>query len=104
MNQNRNRRIPSFRHHKASGQGYVVLNGTHIYLGAHAKPETVQKYHQVIAEWCANGRQLSPSPDQVTITELCASFWKHAQSHYVRPSGEPTSSIERVKVVIRWIH
>ncbi len=28
-----NRRVPSLRHHKASGQAYVVLNGKAVYLG-----------------------------------------------------------------------
>lgn len=50
MKHNRTKRIPSFRHHKASGQGYVVLSGAHIYLGGYAKTETRQKYHQAIAE------------------------------------------------------
>jgi len=101
MKRGRSRRIPSFRHHKASGQGYVVLSGTHIYLGAYAKPETQQKYHQVIAEWCANGYRLPVKPEELTVTELCAAYWNHAETHYVRPSGEPTSSLDRAKVVLR---
>jgi len=36
---------PKLRLHKASGQGYVVLNGAAVYLGRHGKPETLRRYH-----------------------------------------------------------
>ena len=100
MKRNRSKRIPSFRHHKATGQGYVVLNGTHIYLGRYETPETQQKYHQVIAEWCANGYRLAAPPKEITVMELCAAYWQHAQNHYRRPDGTPTNSLDRVKRVL----
>ena len=101
MKQNCSKRIPSFRHHKASGQGYVVLSGTHIYLGAYAKPETQQKYHQVIAEWCANGYRLPVKPEELTVMELCAAYWNHTETHYFSPGGELASSLHRVKMALR---
>lgn len=100
MKRNRTKRIPSFRHHKATDQGYVVLNGTHIYLGRYDKPETRQKYHQFIAEWCANGYRLAAPPKEITVMELCAAYWQHAQNHYRRPDGTPTNSLDRVKRVL----
>jgi hypothetical protein len=48
---------PKYRFHKATGQGYVVLKGQAIYLGRHDLPETQQRYHQLVAEWIAAGRQ-----------------------------------------------
>lgn len=75
------KRIPKFRHHKATGQGYVVLNGRQMYLGRYDKPEYQQRYHQVISEWLANDKKLPTSTAEITVMELCAAFWKHAQSY-----------------------
>jgi len=47
--------VPPFRVHKATGQGYVNLNGRRVYLGRADTPEAKQRYARVIAEWTANG-------------------------------------------------
>lgn len=52
------RKTPSLRLHKATGQGYVELNGRRIYLGKYELPETEERYHATISEWLANGRKL----------------------------------------------
>ena len=39
---------PKLRHHKASGRGFVELNGRRIYLGRWGDPETQERYHKVI--------------------------------------------------------
>ena len=64
----KNRRVPSLRLHKASGQAYVVLNGKAVYCGKHGTTEAEQRYHQAIAEWLAAGRQLPAGPD-ITVKE-----------------------------------
>ncbi len=79
-----NRRAPSLRHHKASGQGYVVLNGKAVYLGRYDTPEARQKYHQVISEWMAAGNQLPAEPNQITVKEVIACFWTHARQRRER--------------------
>ncbi len=40
------KRTPKFRHHKASGQGFVELAGKRIYLGRFDLPETEARYHR----------------------------------------------------------
>lgn len=40
-----------FRHHKATGQGLVELNGRRIYLGRYDLPATAEKYRRLVAEW-----------------------------------------------------
>ena len=77
-----NRRVPSLRFHKASGRAYVVLNGKAIYCGAHGTDEADARYHQVIAEWLAAGKQLPEDPNQITVKELVARFWSHAEQYY----------------------
>jgi hypothetical protein len=71
--------IPTYRYHKASGQGIVTLNGIDHYLGAHGTPESKAKYDRLIAEWIARGRH--PDPDRVQgemlIKELVAGHYAH---------------------------
>ena len=55
-------RVPEFRLHKATGQGYVVLNGQAVYLGRWDRPETEQRYHLLIATWLAAGGKRPPEP------------------------------------------
>ncbi len=95
------KRIPSFRHHKDSGQGFLELDGQRHYLGRFDLPETQERYHRLIAEWLANDRQLSVDPSDITIVELCARFWRHAKAYYRRPDGTPTSEIENVRLALR---
>ena len=77
-----NRRVPSLRFHKASGQSYVVLSGKAIYCGKPDDPATQQRYHQAIAEWLAAGQQPIANPMTITIKELLAWFWTHAEQYY----------------------
>ena len=47
------RKVPSYCHHKASGQAVVRINSKDIYLGLYGTPASKEKYHRVIAEWLA---------------------------------------------------
>lgn len=99
-NKRRNSAIPKLRHHKATGQAYVVLNNKSIFFGAYGTPEATQKYHQTIAEWLAAGR-LSQAPHEIIINEVIARFWVHAQGYYVRPDGTPTNEINNFRQALR---
>ncbi len=94
-------KIPSFRRHKASKQGFVDLNGKRLYLGRYDSPEARQKYHRVIAEWLAAGRQLPTNPTTITVNELLARFWLHARTYYVTADGKPTCEINNLKQALR---
>lgn len=78
-------RLPSFRHHKNSGQAIVTLNGRDIYLGAFNSAESKAEYRRVTAEWLASGKtcQDANAGDMLTIFELVAHFWRHAQGYYI---------------------
>ena len=73
--------VPPYRHHKATGQGYVNLNGRRIYLGRFDKTESRQRYHRLVAEWEANGQRLSTKTD-ITVVELISQFWDYAKQQY----------------------
>jgi len=44
------RRVPAYRLHKPSGQARVIIHGKHHYLGKYGSPESLGKYHRLVAE------------------------------------------------------
>lgn len=93
--------VPSFRIHKATGQGYVELAGKRIYLGRAELPETRQKYHAKVAEWLASGRSLPVAPQLISVTELGNAFLKHALIYYRHADGSLTNEIRMIKDALR---
>jgi hypothetical protein len=78
--------LPTYRHHRASGQAVVTLCGKDVYLGPHGTKLSRDNYDRVVAEWLAAGRSLPrPARDDVAITvaELVNAF---------RKSPEPTGN------------
>jgi integrase len=73
--------VPKLQHHKASGQGRVLLDGRHWYCGKWGTPECKATYDRLVAEWLHNGRRL-PSPPK--------------PSHSVSESAPPSASTEPV--------
>ena len=99
--QQNNNKVPKLRIHKATGQAYVVLNGRAIYFGNHRTCDPKAQYHKVIAEWLANGRQPQAPPNEITISELMARFWIHAEGYYRDASGSPTKEMENIRFSLR---
>jgi integrase len=102
----KNRRVPSYRYHKASDQAVVVLDGRSHYLGAWNSPESRADYDRLIAEWLASGRRAS-SPEPVsavaapTVAEVILAFWRHAEDHYRAPDGTPSGELINLKVALK---
>lgn len=94
-------RTPKLRHHKPTGQGYVVLNGKYIFFGPYGDPDVIEQYHRTIAEWVANGRQPQKTPEDITINELLARFWVYAEGYYHDAEGNPTTEIGNLRVSLR---
>ena len=97
-------RIPSYRHHKPSGQAVVTLSGRDHYLGNHGSPESRREYERLLAEWLTNHRRppeepASCSPD-LTMSELLLAYWDHVQSYYVK-DGKPTSEPDTIRQALR---
>ena len=93
--------MPGFRCHKASGQGFIEVEGHRHYLGRYDLSATREKYHRFIAEWLANGRRLPVSPDDITIVELLDRFFSHADTYYRRPDGSHSSEIKVFRLALR---
>lgn len=88
---------PTYRRLKEKGRpdrAFVELNGRRIYLGKYGTEESKRKFFRVLAEWTANGRQLTVGQTELTIVELIARFWRHAEQYYRRSDGSPTGTAE----------
>lgn len=46
-------RTPKYRHYKPKDLGVVRIDGRYVYLGRFNCPESLQKYHRVVADWLA---------------------------------------------------
>ncbi len=97
----RNRRVPSLRHHKATGQAYAVLNGKAVYFGRNDDPQAEQKYHQAIAEWLAAGKQLPLDPNVITVKEVISRFWTHARDYYRTLTDGRVKELEQFRLAVR---
>lgn len=97
-------KVPSYRHHRASGQAAVTLNGRDHYLGPHGSPESREAYNRVLQEWLSNNR-LTPLQPEVAITntaidDLIVAFWHHAETYYVK-DGQPTRELQALRYSLR---
>ncbi len=109
---------PSLRRHKSSGLAVVTLSGRDHYLGPWPEgqkqppPDVVRQYDRLVAGWLASGRQGPPDtreagrPDEpphggVTVGGLILRFWAHAERHYRRADGSPTSEPDNYRLSLR---
>ena len=71
------KRVPTYRHHKPSGQAVVTLDGRDHYLGKHGTEASKQEYDRLIAEWLASGRRTPRGGDRLdglTVNELLLAY------------------------------
>lgn len=101
----RQRRIPSYRLHKPTGQAVVRLDGRDHYLGKHGSEASHEKYHRLIAEWLASGQHRVPSAESrtpdVTINEMILAFLRFAEKHYRHADGTPTGEFDNLRHALR---
>ncbi len=90
-------RTPKLRHHKATGQAFVELNGHRHYLGAYGSDKARQRYHRLLAEWTAHGGRLPVAQEEITVTELCERYIEFATGYY----GEHSHELYPIREVLR---
>lgn len=124
MAPSRKPRIPSLRRHRPSQRAVVTLSGHDHYLGpwpdhaAHPPAESQAAYDRLVAQWLAGSRAavltaeeqkrrllagLDPDapPSDLTVGELIAAFWKHAEGYYLHPDGTATGELENFRYSFR---
>lgn len=94
--------VPKYRRHRASGQAIVTLSGKDFYLGPFGSKISHTEYDRLTAEWLAYGRRLPVDENSsITVEELLAAFWQHAESYYVGRDGKPTREIDSYRQAMK---
>jgi hypothetical protein len=75
----------------------VTLNGRDICLGRFGTPQSRAEYDRAITEWIASGRQFLPDKNEVTISEIIAAYWSHAERYYRRSDGTQSDEVSCIK-------
>jgi integrase len=105
-------RVPVYRikkvgHHRYGCVSLPTGTGTRkdVLLGRHSK-QAKAEYARVIAEWEAKDRRGVPgetdhkTPD-LSIAELLAAYWKHAEGYYRDKDGNPTGEINDLRFALK---
>ena len=100
-------RPPKYRHHKASGQAIVTIEGRDHYLGLYGSPESHEKYQRLVAQWTERQKDsvchvTSSSIDvsNLRVCELLVAYLDFAKNYYVK-NGCPTGEYRNMKDAIR---
>lgn len=97
--------VPSYRHHKPSGQAVVTIRTAEgerrdVYLGTYNSPESRAEYGRIVAELATSPAARS-SPARAssgpTVDQVLLAFWKYAEPHYRRPDGKPSTELEELR-------
>jgi integrase len=110
MPRRRGQSFPQMCHHKSSGRAFVVVTEAdgkrrQVYLGPWGSEEAKREYDRVIARLAASPNR-SPlianrSTDDITLNELLVAYLRHAEGYYVDATGQPTPTVDRIKVTLR---
>ena len=105
-------KVPSYCHHKASGQAVVTLNGKDHYLGSYGSPESRAMYQRLLAEWLGNQQTIRSkssvydhevvAKEDLQINELLVAYFRHAKTYYVK-NGKPTRELSNLKQAARFL-
>src|SRR5262245_41021454 len=101
------RRIPSYRLHKPTGQAVVRLDGHVHYLGKYRTEASQEAYRRLIAEWLVTQHapptkaSAQAAPPDLTIAALILAFWRHAEQHYRHADGTPTGELDNLRHALR---
>jgi integrase len=104
-------RVPVYRCKRVSGYKYGCVSLTDgtgrrkdVLLGKFGSKGSKAEYARVIAEWEAKDRRGVPEADRkstdITINELLAAFWDHANVYY-RMDGKPTGELSDLRLAQR---
>lgn len=99
--------IPKYRHHKASGQAVVTVDGRDIYLGSYGSAESRGQYGVILAKIARQEPVVEAQPEVplslLTVDEVLVGYYDHCQTHYVK-HGQQTSEVPLVAMTIKPLH
>ena len=104
-------KVPSYCHHKASGQAVVRINGRDRYLGEYGSPESHQEYERLVAEWrLASKTTVVPPATKLTarraekadtVNAMILAYLKHAKAYYTDCDGNLSREYEEMVFALR---
>jgi integrase len=95
-------KLPGYRLHKGTGQGYTEYQRKAYYFGAYGSPESRQKFARFISQLTAIAAPAAAVllPGSVPlVAELVDSFLDHAATRYVK-DGRPTSELTGYRAAV----
>ena len=110
--------LPSYQHHKTTGQARAYIDGRDYYLGLYGSDESRRRFGELIARHAAGlplvdplaqpkaelfgstteKPQVDPGP---SVAELIVAFKAFADAYYLKPDGTPTAEIDCLESAIR---
>ena len=106
------KKIPIYGLHKATGQARVYIGGRSYYLGEYGSEGSRIRYGEIVAKVISGqaidpfsapkrNRTTTPTLDPgPSVSELCLTFLRHAESHYLK-NGRQTSEVHILRSVVR---
>lgn len=112
--------LPTYRHNKAAGRGFVVIDGERQYTGKWGTQEANDRHAMLVAGWIARGRTSLPagraSAAKVeadgTVTNpgtgcsvkvMLAAYWIAATAKYTRHDGTVRDELENIRCALKYL-
>ena len=104
-------KVPTYGHHKPTGQARVYIGGKSHYLGEYGSEASRIRYGEIVAK-VVSGQPIDPfCPKKVgsplptdsaglTINELVLAFMRHAGAYYVK-DGKPSAEVHCFKSAVK---
>lgn len=96
--------IPKYRKQRETrgeDRAFVEIAGRRYHLGKYGSDASRTKYVQLLADMQLQGGRDPVLPHEITIAELCDSFWSFATPYYRKPNRDTTSELELFKAAMR---
>lgn len=96
-------RVPSYCHHKASGQAYLKVKGRTLYLGLYGSQDSRDAYADAVAAVLAGNepqasvpsRNVSAPQGSLPVADVCDRYLAYAKGYY-RKNGKVTSEVAMI--------
>jgi hypothetical protein len=97
------RHVPAYRLHKPSGQARVIIQRKHHYLGKYGSPESLEKYHRLVADYVrppADAVLATAGGSALSVKQIILSYWCFAETYYTK-NGKPGERLYHVRLALR---
>lgn len=94
--------IPTLRHHKVSGQSFIVWAGQTVYLGSHGSLESIDNYNETVKNIKLYGKTVVDKTDKVSLKTIGLKYLESLPENYPKTSREPIAIRRAIEELIRW--